>query len=495
MYIRERERVLELLDTIDEAVKYCMDNVKNEDLMKHIGECVMALEYITKFLKEKAPKYDVTYIEKSITTLCKLENNEEKEYLNILGNVKNDLEIIRNSIMKNIEVRWKALFLPYKAAMWTSLESIWKSARSDPNCDATVVCVPYFDISNPENINIKYEAMDFPKDVPITSFNSYKIEEQEPEMIFIHNPYDEHNNLTRVPEEYYSFNLKKYTKCLVYSPYFTMSRYKKGVADFQYAMPGIYNMDKIVAQSKRVKDIFMTYNHPESRILEAGSPKVEAVINKMKKDMEIPKEWKDKLKDKKVFLLNTHLSYFPTSSRNTDKNGDYAVKYHKQILNAILNRKDCALIWRPHPLLKSMIESRFRECCDFVNYMEEAIEQSSNGVIDRTGDYSIAFRCSDALISTYSSLINEYMVTGKPVMIFQKKPLDEYAEKAPIDYRVNYFRFLPYGMKFEDFIDMVIKGEDPKYEERMKEVNKAFLNINEPVGDIIYKKVLDEINK
>jgi len=50
-------------------------------------------------------------------------------------------------------------------------------------------------------------------------------------------------------------------------------------------------------------------------------------------------------------------------------------------------------------------------------------------------------------------------------------------------------------MKFEDFIDMVIRGEDPKYEERMNEINKAFLNINNPVGDIIYKKILDEINK
>jgi len=190
-----------------------------------------------------------------------------------------------------------------------------------------------------------------------------------------------------VPEEYYSFNLKKHAKCLVYSPYFTMDRYKKEKSDFQYAMPGIYNVDKIIAQSKRVKEIFMMYNHPASKILEVGSPKIETIINRMKENIEVPEEWKDKIENKKVFLLNTHLSYFPTSSKNTDKNGDYAVKYHKQILNAILDRDDCALIWRPHPLLKSMIESRFRECCDFVNYMEKAIEKSNNCVIDRRSDF------------------------------------------------------------------------------------------------------------
>ena len=39
--------------------------------------------------------------------------------------------------------------------------------------------------------------------------------------------------------------------------------------------------------------------------------------------------------------------------------------------------------------------------------------------IDRSGDYRAAFSCSDAMITTYSSMINEYMATGKPIMIFQ----------------------------------------------------------------------------
>ena len=65
--------------------------------------------------------------------------------------------------------------------------------------------------------------------------------------------------------------------------------------------------------------------------------------------------------------------------------------------------------------------------------MEEKINCSSNCIMDNTDDYMIAFQHSDALISTYSSLINEYMVTGKPVMIFQKQQPADIKERHIID--------------------------------------------------------------
>ena len=50
---------------------------------------------------------------------------------------------IENSIREDIKVRLEAVFLPYKASMWDSLESVWKAAEEDPNCDAYVVPIPY----------------------------------------------------------------------------------------------------------------------------------------------------------------------------------------------------------------------------------------------------------------------------------------------------------------------------------------------------------------
>ena len=158
--------------------------------------------------------------------------------------------------------------------------------------------------------------------------------------------------------------------------------------------------------------------------------------------MEMPEEWRQKLSGKTVFLLNTHLSYFPTSSLHVERCGfDFAQRYHEQLMKAILGHPEYGLIWRPHPLLFTMLEARFPDCLAYARDLEKRMEESDNCVIDRSGDYRAAFSCSDAMITTYSSMINEYMATGKPIMIFQTKPTDEAAERSPMDLRTCYFKF------------------------------------------------------
>lgn len=51
--------------------------------------------------------------------------------------------------IKDIPVRREAVFLPYKASMWDSMESVFQAADADPNCDAYVIPIPYYD-KNPD---------------------------------------------------------------------------------------------------------------------------------------------------------------------------------------------------------------------------------------------------------------------------------------------------------------------------------------------------------
>ena len=149
------------------------------------------------------------------------------------------------------------------------------------------------------------------------------------------------------------------------------------------------------------------------------------------------------------------------------------------------------MIWRPHPLMFSAVETRVPDSMKFLKELEQTIRESDYGVIDNSSDYTKAFACSDALVSTYSSLINEYMITGKPVMIFQKKPSEEVGKRAPVDYRTCYFKFLSDGgMSFSEFLDMVLAGEDPKYDERMNMLkSKSFANLDGSAGEKIYKEL------
>ena len=44
------------------------------------------------------------------------------------------LQIVRRKMEKDIPDKKEAVFLPYKASMWDSLESVWNAADEDENC-------------------------------------------------------------------------------------------------------------------------------------------------------------------------------------------------------------------------------------------------------------------------------------------------------------------------------------------------------------------------
>lgn len=393
------------------------------------------------------------------------------------------LEILQEEI---VEDKLKITFMPYKADMWTCMASIWEAAIKDEACEVTVVPIPYYDIANSEDITFHYEAERFPQEVGCIHYDNYSEEEQYPDIIVIHNPYDDTNNLTRVPERFYASNLVNCTARLVYAPYYTMSVYVEEKHKIRFLTPGNQLADSIICQSQRVKEIYEQIGYPSEKLLAFGSPKIDAVINAKVTREDVPCEWREKIGNKKVFLLNTHLSYFPMSFMNTEKSGNYAVRFCNEILDAFLNRDDCVLIWRPHPLLKEMVRGRFTECLEYVNAFERKIREADNGIIDENGNYLYSFTCADALISTWSSLINEFMVTKKPILIFQTRVAEKYIPQSPINTNTNYFRFGKGCYTFEQFRDNVIDGIDPKYEERVQEIERAFPNLDGQAGSKIY---------
>lgn len=41
--------------------------------------------------------------------------------------------------------KYRRLFLPYKYSMWDSLQSIHEADQKDPECEAYVMLIPYYD--------------------------------------------------------------------------------------------------------------------------------------------------------------------------------------------------------------------------------------------------------------------------------------------------------------------------------------------------------------
>ncbi|MBD5458807.1 MAG: hypothetical protein HDR27_09585 [Lachnospiraceae bacterium] len=128
-----------------------------------------------------------------------LADGKETNANKIYKPLRQKLVKISNSLKNDVKVRVEAVFLPYNASMWDSLESVWRAAEADPDCDAYVIPIPYFD-KNPDGSfgQVHYEADQFPAYVPITSYDAFDFGVHQPDMIFIHNPYDNINYVTSV---------------------------------------------------------------------------------------------------------------------------------------------------------------------------------------------------------------------------------------------------------------------------------------------------------
>ena len=175
--------------------------------------------------------------------LCRKESKKiQKQLTGLQNSIKYDLP----------EDRKEVVFLPYKASMWDSLESVWKAADADENTDAYVIPIPYFD-KNPDGSfkEEHYEGDQYPKYVPIIRYDAYDLEARRPDIIYIHNPYDECNHVTSVHPYFYAKNLKNFTDKLVYIPYFILGEIEpdnqaaiEGMKHFCF-MPGTLYADPV----------------------------------------------------------------------------------------------------------------------------------------------------------------------------------------------------------------------------------------------------------
>ena len=188
-------------------------------------------------------------------------------------------------------------FFPYKASMWDSMESIWQAANADPDCHAVVVPIPYVDKDPDGNVREEHYEIDlYPENVPVVDYREYNLQEKRPDIAFIHNPYDHLNLVTSVHSDYYSFNLKKWVKCLVYTPYFALSgNLSRNYSDFS----AYHHVDYIVTQGEDHRKSF-DQKLPDDMFLPFGSPKFDSVIRKCKNPAPIPSAWKERMEGKKV---------------------------------------------------------------------------------------------------------------------------------------------------------------------------------------------------
>ena len=357
----------------------------------------------------------------------------------IYKKLKKQLVCIENSVRNDIRIRKEVAFFPYKASMWDALESVYLAAKEDPDCDAYCVPIPYYDKNPDGSLGVMhYEGGEYPKNIDITDWQTYNFEERKPDSIYIHNPYDNWNLVTCVPSRYYSNNLKKYTEQLVYIPYFILGEIEPDDQERIDKMkhfvwtPGVINADKVIVQSEKMKQIYVNEylkaakenglqgyhidrKRLEEKFLGLGSPKLDKVLNTKKEDLEIPQEWLRIIEKpdgswKKIIFYNTSVGALLQHNEKMLEKMQYVFSVFKE------NQDEVALLWRPHPLIKTTVSAMRPQLWIEYDKLVRKYREEGWGIYDDSSDVDRAIALSDAYYGDGSSVVQMYQQTGKPIM-------------------------------------------------------------------------------
>ncbi len=411
-----RDRIVELLGSVAEGLK---DTKKLgvDDAYVVLNDCSTALESVQKAVEREIsggrfPAYEALLRETQDMLQAiydqKVQGVPEGPSVKDARKLVNEL---RRELEKDPEVKTSVVFLPYKAAMWDSMDSIWRAAKADERCEVAVVPVPYHEKNPDGTLGEQFDDGPlFPAELEVKSWKAYSLEAEQPDIAYIHNPYDDRNYVTSVAPAFYSAELKKHVRTLAYVPYYVSENASEGGPG--EAALGLH-ADILVAQSEEDRQFFKKAGFAGD-VAALGSAKTDRVLALDREKPDMPPAWRPLLEGKKVFLLNTTVADFLAFSGTILEKLRLIFRYFSQ-------QDDAALLWRPHPLTKSTLASMRPGMLDAYCEMELFFRQAQTGVLDDSDDVERAIALSDAYIgSNSSSLAFMFGITGKPVYLYER---------------------------------------------------------------------------
>lgn len=444
-----QKQLLELVKTLYEAhgeIKRLISSGETQAVFEFLSGCQESAVKIGGFIEQlegegtKTVSFLEDYCELLYNTGAAISDSGSDA--GMMKQIQKQLYTIENSIKTELAPdKIEMLFLPYKASMWDAMESVWLAAKEDPQCNAVVMPIPYYD-RRPDGTlgQMQYEGYLYPDYVPVADWRKYNLEERHPDVVVVSNPYDEGNSVTSVYPDFYNKRLKEFTDLLVYIPYFVSS---DDVPAHFCVTAGTLYADKVIVQSDKIRQTYLrefhkfekennckgSFGKAETKFVSLGSPKFDKVINTKRENCQIPEEWMRLIERpdgsrKEVILYNTTIA----GAMNDNERALHKLHY---VFDCFRNRDDVVLLWRPHPLSTATYESMRPELLREYRHIVEEYKRQGFGIYDDTPDMNRAIAISDAYYGDGSSLMALYGLTGKPV-ILQNVMTSEEDDDSPL---------------------------------------------------------------
>ena len=430
---------VELLGKAHDCIQSSLQKGMIQEAVQFMEECKNAAGAIRKEVDEDACRRTETALalQAYCERICRFQKQavggENMNVRSLLQSLNSCCKKISQKMEHEIASEKEVVFLPYKASMWDSLETVWRKAVETPNTNAVVIPIPFYERNADGSFGkLHYEGTLFPEDVPIVHYDDYDFEGIHPDEIYIHNPYDDANIVTSVAPFFYSRNLKQYTDKLIYIPYFVIEEFdihnKKALENRQHfaQVPAAIHADEIIVQSENIKKLYVesivkiTGEHTrtlfERKIKGTGSPKIEKIKSLHRDDVTVPQEWnpflyKEDGRRKLVILYNNSIS---TLLRESDR-----ILEKMRNIFAVFEtyREEIAILWRPHPLIEATIKSMRPQLWQEYGALVESYKAKHIGIYDDTADLDRAIVLSDVYYGDPSSLVTLCRAIDMPVMI------------------------------------------------------------------------------
>ena len=318
----------------------------------------------------------------------------------------------------------KIVFLPLSPDMWEGFQTLWEEAKKDENNIVTVIPVPTYTRDASGNIiETEYTLSGYPSEVIVTGVNDYIFEEETPDTIFIQNAQNQGCLGFCVNPFFFTNNLKKYTKNLVYVPY---DCYHESIIDSKeeiddkraFLIPlGLIDLDHIIVQSEAFKNFYLKLiAGPSLELQEEWDKKIsweeyprKNILKKYtKKTVPHPSKWDVSLSSgKETHLLCTSIFNVLNGNRTFINELFSTIKSYQYLKDEFL------LIWRPHREIVNVLKNLRPELIDEYKEIIDYFTTNDIGILDDTKTPTAAIVLSDKYIGDYCGTMELFSYNEK----------------------------------------------------------------------------------
>lgn len=483
MRYAEYKAIVELSNSVVEATEHIKEHPEMVGMLVDCGEAISAIKSNLEINGEEAIDEIKDFFNIIDVMADKIANNED--YASMLSKLCEISLKINNYCKKNIKYKFKIVFFAEIGSKWDAMDSVYRAYKAREDCEVLVVLAPVFRAIKLPNGEIKSDVIytDYLTGMGIEHmpFQKYDIKKDLPDLVFTSQPYE-----SVTTEQFWAENIAPYTR-LVYLPYFTAGGAINDEEKFVQCQMPIHKLAwKVVCQSDKAKEVYSKYSPVGGKnLIACGLPKWDYVVNMNNREIEFPKEW-EKLKGKKIILRNCHYNI---------RNPESFMKIVHEALD-IFEGTDMGYLYRFHPLVETMFNVYYPDFKERWEALKSEIDNSKNVAIDRNVTYDAAFMFSDVLLTGYTSLVSQYLLTKKPV-IMQHWGQYENAKKAEESKEVfvKMTELYPVDTLTEAYnlCEKIFFNDDFEYEKRMNFINETLPNSDGKIGERLSSQLINDM--